>query len=136
MQRLKGIGVSPGTGAGRAVVLIQRAQVVRFSIPEPRIDGEIGRLAEARRRSAAQLDRIQKRLLGGDLSTLFEAQRLMLDDPMLLPRAATIISERRVNAEWALQEVFDHRARSSTASRIPTCANVKAIWPTSWAVFA
>jgi len=105
---LKGIGVSPGTGAGRAVVLIQRAQVVRFSIPEPRIDGEIGRLAEARRRSAAQLDRIQKRLLGGDLSTLFEAQRLMLDDPMLLPRAATIISERRVNAEWALQEVFDH----------------------------
>ena len=108
MQRLKGIGVSPGTGAGRAVVLIQRAQVVRFSIPEPRIDGEIGRLAEARRRSAAQLDRIQKRLLGGDLSTLFEAQRLMLDDPMLLPRAATIISERRVNAEWALQEVFDH----------------------------
>jgi len=108
VQRLKGIGVSPGTGAGRAVVLIQRAQVVRFSIPEPRIDGEIGRLAEARRRSAAQLDRIQKRLLGGDLSTLFEAQRLMLDDPMLLPRAATIISERRVNAEWALQEVFDH----------------------------
>ena len=105
---MKGIGVSPGTGAGRAVVLIQRAQVVRFSIPEPRIDGEIGRLAEARRRSAAQLDRIQKRLLGGDLSTLFEAQRLMLDDPMLLPRAATIISERRVNAEWALQEVFDH----------------------------
>ncbi len=66
------------------------------------------RLDEARRRSAAQLDRIQKRLRGGDLSTLFEAQRLMLDDPMLLPRAATIISERRVNAEWALQEVFDH----------------------------
>ena len=29
----KGIGVSPGVGAGRAVVLIQRAQVLRFSIP-------------------------------------------------------------------------------------------------------
>ena len=27
---------------------------------------------------------------------------------MLLPRAASIISEQRVNAEWALQQVFDH----------------------------
>ena len=32
MQRLSGIGVSGGVGAGRAVVLIQRAQVLRFSI--------------------------------------------------------------------------------------------------------
>ena len=32
----------------------------------------------------------------------------MVDDPMLLPRAASIISEQRVNAEWALQQVFDH----------------------------
>ena len=108
MQRLSGIGVSPGTGAGRAVVLIQRAQVVRFSIPSSRIDAEIARLEDARQRSAGQLDRIQTRLPGGELSALFEAQRLMLDDPMLLPRAASIIRERRVNAEWALQQVFDH----------------------------
>ena len=32
----------------------------------------------------------------------------MVDDPMLLPRAASIIGEQRVNAEWALQQVFDH----------------------------
>jgi phosphotransferase system enzyme I (PtsI) len=108
VQRLSGIGVSPGVGAGRAVVLIQRAQVVRFSIPESRIDGEIARLDEARRRSGAQLDRIRTRLPGGDLGALFEAQRLMLDDPMLVSRAQSIISERRVNAEWALQLVFDH----------------------------
>src|SRR5690242_14760794 len=30
----------------------------------------------------------------------------MLDDPMLLPRAATIVREQRVNAEWAVQQVF------------------------------
>ena len=108
MQRLSGIGVSPGTGVGRAVVLIQRAQVVRFSIPASRVDGEIARLEDARRRSGAQLDRIKSRLSGGELGTLFEAQRLMLDDPMLVPRAASIISGRYVNAEWALQQVFDH----------------------------
>ena len=108
MQRLGGIGVSGGVGAGRAVVLIQRAQVLRFSISPVRIDAEIARLDDARRRSMEQLDRIQRRLPGRDLGSLFEAQRLMVDDPMLLPRAAAIISEQRVNAEWALQQVFDH----------------------------
>jgi phosphotransferase system enzyme I (PtsI) len=107
MQRLSGIGVSGGVGAGRAVVLIQRAQVLRFSIAASRIEVEIARLERARRQSADQLERIQGRLPGRDLSALFEAQRLMLDDPMLLPRAAAIISEQRVNAEWALQQIFD-----------------------------
>ena len=108
MQRLSGIGVSGGAGAGRAVVLIQRAQVLRFSIAASQIGAEIARLEQARQRSAAQLDRIQLRLPGRDLRTLFEAQRLMVDDPMLLPRAASIVGEQRINAEWALQQVFDH----------------------------
>ncbi len=107
MQRLSGIGVSPGMGAGRAVIFIQRAQVIRFSIPASRVDAELARLENARRRSAGQLDRIQKRLPGRDLGALFEAQRLMVDDPMLVPRAASIITEQHVNAEWALQQVFD-----------------------------
>ncbi len=107
MSRLSGIGVSPGIGVGHAVVLIQRAQVLRFSIASTWVDAEISRLDVARRRSAAQLDRIQGRLPGRDLGALFEAQRLMLDDPMLLPRAGSIVSEQHVNAEWALQQVFD-----------------------------
>jgi phosphotransferase system enzyme I (PtsI) len=108
VQRLSGIGVSGGAGAGRAVVLIQRGQALRFSIAASRIGAEIARLEQARQRSAAQLDRIQLRLPGRDLRTLFEAQRLMVDDPMLLPRAASIVGEQRINAEWALQQVFDH----------------------------
>jgi len=105
---LSGIGVSGGVGAGRAVLLIQRAQVLRFSVAASRIHAEIARLDHARRRSAEQLDRIQLKLPERDLGALFEAQRLMLDDPMLLPRAAAIVSDERVNAEWALQRVFDH----------------------------
>ncbi len=30
----------------------------------------------------------------------------MLDDPMLVPRAADIVREQRVNADWAVQQVF------------------------------
>src|SRR6266852_3048596 len=108
MQRLKGIGVSPGVVAGRAVVLIQRAHVLRYQIPLARVDHEIRRLEESRVRSCEQLVDIQARLAARrpELSSLFDAQLLMLDDPMLLPRAADIVREQRVNAEWAVQQVF------------------------------
>ena len=108
MQRLKGIGVSPGVVAGRAVVLIQRAHVLRYQIPAARVDHELQRLDESRGRSREQLEDIQARLSERrpELSSLFDAQLLMLDDPMLLPRAADIVREQRVNAEWAVQQVF------------------------------
>jgi len=108
VQRLKGIGVSSGIVAGRAVVLIQRAQALRYHIPPHKVDHELARLEESRARSRAQLVEIQERLSRRrpELSSLFDAQLLMLDDPMLLPRAATIVREQRVNAEWAVQQVF------------------------------
>src|SRR5262249_61146024 len=38
---------------------------------------------------------------------LFDAQLLMLDDPMLVDRAAGIIRDERLNAESALQRALD-----------------------------
>ena len=46
MQRLRGIGVSPGVGVGRAVVLMQRRQVLRFSIPPSGVQTELALRAE------------------------------------------------------------------------------------------
>src|SRR5216110_3428468 len=108
MRRLIGIGVSPGVVAGRAVLLIQRAHVLRYQIAPARLDHELQRLDESRRRTREQLVDIQARLAERrpELSQLFDAQLLMLDDPMLLPRAAGIVREQRVNAEWAVQQVF------------------------------
>jgi len=107
-MRLKGIGVSPGVVAGRAVILIQRAQVLRYQIAAERVGPELERLEESRRRSRAQLSDIRARVSERrpELSSLFDAQLLMLDDPMLVPRAADIVREQRVNAEWAVQQVF------------------------------
>ena len=48
MRRLTGIGVSPGLVSGRAVILIQRAQVLRYQIPTARVDIELERRAESR----------------------------------------------------------------------------------------
>jgi phosphoenolpyruvate-protein phosphotransferase (PTS system enzyme I) len=108
MQRLKGIGVSPGVVSGRAVLLIHRAQVLRYQIPATRVDLEVSRLGDSRQRSREQLVDIQARMAQrrAELGSLFDAQLLMLEDPMLLPRAADIVREQRVNAEWAVQQVF------------------------------
>jgi phosphotransferase system enzyme I (PtsI) len=108
MQRLKGIGVSPGVVSGRAVLLIHRAQVLRYQIPAARVDLEVSRLDDSRQRSREQLVDIQARMAQrrAELGSLFDAQLLMLEDPMLLPRAADIVREQRVNAEWAVQQVF------------------------------
>ena len=109
MKRLTGIGVSPGIVSGRAVILIQRAQVLRYRIPPARLDHELARLETSRVRSRQQLLEIRSRVAhrrGYDLATLFDAQVLMLDDPMLVPRAAEIVREQGVNAEWAIQRVF------------------------------
>jgi phosphotransferase system enzyme I (PtsI) len=110
MQRLTGIGVSPGVVSGRAVILIQRAQVLRYRIAPIRVEHELERLAHSKQRSRQQLHDIRARIArrrGPELAALFDAQLLMLDDPMLVPRAETLVRERLVNAEWAVQQVFD-----------------------------
>src|SRR5204862_7099097 len=109
MQRLKGIGVSPGVVAGRAVILIQRAQVLRYRIAASRIEHELRRLDDSRAASREQLLDIRARVAQRrpELASLFDAQLLMLDDPMLAPRAADIVRQQRINAEWAIQQVFD-----------------------------
>jgi phosphoenolpyruvate-protein phosphotransferase (PTS system enzyme I) len=109
MRRLTGIGVSPGMVAGRAVILIQRAQVLRYQIAPGRVEHELMRLEESRSRSRQQLSDIRANLArrrGPDVASLFDAQLLMLDDPMVIPRAVEIVREQRVNAEWAVQQVF------------------------------
>ena len=110
MERLKGIGVSSGVASGPALVAIQRTQVIRFPIAPDRVARELSALERARRRSHEQLQQIRRRiseLKGSDLAAIFDAQLLMLDDPVLVGRAADLIAAERDNAEWAVQRAFD-----------------------------
>jgi len=110
MQRITGIGASPGVVAGRAVILIQREQVLRYRVPSARVDAEIGRLSASCGLSREQLTEIRSsvnRRHGAELASMFDAQLLMLDDQKLVPRAADMIRQQRVNAAWAIQRVFD-----------------------------
>lgn len=113
MERLKGIGVSSGIAVGPALVAIQRTQVIRFPIGPDRVARELSALERARVRSHEQLGQIRRRiadLKGAELAAIFDAQLLMLDDAMLIGRAATIVCEERVNAEWAVQRALDEIA--------------------------
>jgi phosphotransferase system enzyme I (PtsI) len=113
MERLIGIGVSPGMAVGPALVAIQRTQVIRFPIAPDRVARELSALERARVRSREQVEQIRRQLLerkGSELAAIFDAQLLMLDDPMLVGRAATIVCEERVNAEWAVQRALDEIA--------------------------
>jgi len=114
VERLTGIGVSSGVAVGPALVAIQRTQVIRFPIAPDRVARELSALDRARSRSQEQLRQIRTRiaeLKGADLAAIFDAQLLILDDPMLLGRAATILCEERVNAEWAVQRALDEIAQ-------------------------
>jgi phosphoenolpyruvate-protein phosphotransferase (PTS system enzyme I) len=109
-MRLSGLGVSPGIGIGRAVVVSRNTRELRFRIPERRVDQEIARLQTAQAQSRVQIDQIKERIAaaaGAEHAYLFDAQRLMLDDPMLVDRAAEIIQADRLNAESALQRALD-----------------------------
>ena len=110
MERLTGIGVSPGVVLGRAVVLTQRTEVMRFPIPPERVGQEVAALLRAQAASKQQLQDIKARVEhgpGSELAALFDAQLLMLDDPMLVGRAETIIRSERVNAAWAVHRAYE-----------------------------
>jgi phosphotransferase system enzyme I (PtsI) len=108
-MRLSGLGVSPGIGIGKALMLKRGAQNLRFRIPAARIGRELERLAQARQRSREQLQQIRERIatsVGAEHAYLFDAQLLMLDDAMLIDRAADIIRTEQLNAGSALERAL------------------------------
>ena len=110
MNDLKGLGVSPGIARGAALVLRQRARHRYYLVPASAVEQELDRLTQARDTSRAQLEEISARvvrLAGAAPASLFEAQILMLDDPMLTARATELIRTNRRNAEWAVQQAGD-----------------------------
>ena len=110
---MTGIGVSPGVAVGPALVAIQRTQVLRFPVGPDGVARELSALERARQRSRAQLEQIRRRIAaarGADLAAIFDAQLLMLDDPILVGRAASVVRNERVNAEWAVQRALDEAA--------------------------
>jgi phosphotransferase system enzyme I (PtsI) len=113
VERLIGIGVSPGLAVGRAVILTLRTEVIRFPIPPERVDQEVLALHSARDQSRQQLHDIRTQITrarGSDLAAIFDAQILMLDDALFVGRAEEIVRGERVNAAWAVHRAYEEVA--------------------------
>ncbi len=110
-MRMTGLGVSPGIGVGKAVVLKRGTRDLRFRVPPWLVERELERLDMARARAREQIEQIKARMTttaGAEHAYLFDAQLLMLDDAMLVERAVDTIRNERLNAESALQRALDH----------------------------
>jgi phosphotransferase system enzyme I (PtsI) len=113
MQVLTGAAIVPGLAVGRAVLLVRRGRALRAPVAPAHVESELRRFEGARERTRDQLVAIRGRLSSGpgaELAPMFDAQLLMLDDPLLVGRAAAIVQSERVNAEWAIQRASDEVA--------------------------
>jgi phosphotransferase system enzyme I (PtsI) len=108
---LLGSGVSPGIAVGQALVMErERVPVFRLLLPPDATEREVQRLLRAVAASRRQLEAIKARLsreVGALHAYIFDAQLLMLEDPLLRDRAAQIVRQEHVNAEWALRQVSE-----------------------------
>jgi phosphoenolpyruvate-protein phosphotransferase (PTS system enzyme I) len=108
---LLGTGVSPGIAVGRALVMQREAVTVfRLLLAPEEVEPEVQRLSHAVDASRVQLQAIKERLsreVGVSHAYIFDAQLLMLEDPLLLDRAVAVIRDEHVNAEWALRTVSE-----------------------------
>jgi phosphoenolpyruvate-protein phosphotransferase (PTS system enzyme I) len=111
MERLVGVGASPGIAIGVAHVLASRVDIHERRIAAEQVEAEIARFERAIHDTDDQLARIQAQLAeseGDDHQyRILEAHRLMLSDVHLVERARRIIRDEKMAAEWAVRKSLD-----------------------------
>jgi len=105
----QGIGVSPGVAIGPALVLERRrAAVSEKTLESAEARDELSRLAQAVNRARQDLEELRERTdaaLGSSVAQIFDAQVLLLEDPMFLGEIESRVRTRQQNAEWAVRRV-------------------------------
>ncbi len=111
MIKMRGIGVSPGIAVGLAYIVDRdRIRAPRRKLRVREIDSEVARFEAAVNASEEQLLEIMKDFSGkspGDPFYIIESHLLMMRDPLFHKQATQHIQDKRVNAEWAIERVFD-----------------------------
>ena len=111
MEKLAGVGASPGIAIGVAHVLASRVEIHERHIAAEQVEAEVQRFECALHEADAQLARIQAQIAEreGDEQQyrILEAHRLMLSDVHLVERARRIIRDEKTAAEWAVRKSLD-----------------------------
>ncbi|MGO9482176.1 MAG: phosphoenolpyruvate--protein phosphotransferase [Candidatus Kryptoniota bacterium] len=105
---LRGIPASPGIAIGKVVVLKKAGVVVQEkAIDDPA--AELERLKKAVERSATELNKVYNTTLeklGSDKAMIFEAQILMISDPIFFDAIKQRIISEKKNAEHVVANEF------------------------------
>ena len=108
-RTLIGLAVSPGIAIGRPLVVENRPlPVVRIALAASETDAEVERVRAAAGRAASHMEQLAVEAaaaVGAEYASIFDAHRLMLEDPTLLAALEERIRGESVNAEWALEVV-------------------------------
>ncbi len=111
---LRGIGASSGIAIARALVLQhEKTPIYRLPVARGELSAESARLQAALRLSIRQIKEIKARIvetLGKEHAYVFDAQLLMLRDPLLVEGILSTIRRDRVNAEWAVETTLKELA--------------------------
>ena len=114
-MRLSGFAIAPGRVLAKAFVFRRAERQVPFrNLEKAATPRERERLQTAFRAAQAELADLRARLsheAGEAHAYLFDAQILMLQDPLFAGRSLTLIEERLIGAEWALSIVCDELRR-------------------------
>jgi len=111
MERLHGVGASPGIAIGVAHVVGSRVDVHERRIAASAVDAELRRFDLALAETDSQLARIQDQIAEREQDlqqySLLDAHRLMLQDVHLVDVARRTIRDEQTGAEWAVRKALD-----------------------------
>jgi len=114
-MKLSGFAIAPGRVLGKAFVFRRAERQVPFrKLDKTGASRERERLQTAFTAAQSELADLRARLsdeAGEAHAYLFDAQILMLQDPLFAGRSLTLIEERLIGAEWALSIVCDELRR-------------------------
>lgn len=109
MECLKGKSVYKGIALGKISVLKKNDYVVKRTKADD-VEGEIGRVGQAKELACAQLQKLYEKALkevGEASAAIFEVHQMMLDDADFNEAIENIIRTQEVNAEYAVASAGD-----------------------------
>jgi phosphotransferase system enzyme I (PtsI) len=120
----KGIPASPGIAIGPVYLFRKHEPTIQIrTVTEEEIDGEIDRLQNSLIRSKKELTKVfefAERKLGTEQSSIFEAQLLLLEDPVLFDTVYERLRTEKKNVEFLLQNEIEKYQQILLASKDET----------------
>jgi len=106
---MKGIGASPGIAIGKVLLKTEdKIEVVKKTIDD--INAELDKLEMALDKSKAQLESLYNHALktmGEKEAQIFEAHKMILDDPEFFGQVKDKIRTEKINGDWAIKEITE-----------------------------